>query len=265
MSDSQAIVTVRDTHAKIESELVKRHAVFMQLAPATGAVERYTRIFLNALAREPRLMQCALPSLVFCFQQGVELGLELAGVMGEAFVIPFRNKGVLTATFVPGYKGLVKLALEHPKIDGMQARLVYDDDVEFAYEYGTTPFIRHVPKKHAADERRGTILAAYAVAFKTHGPPDFEVIERAELDEQAKRAERKLGKSFEFSPWNEHRDEMWRKSPVRRLCKYIPRTERLTRALEADGDPDPMPRTDNVRGEALKARLAVDAEVETET
>ena len=45
---------------------------------------------------------------------------------------------------------------------------------------------------------------------------------------------RKSSRSLESGPWAQHTEEMWRKTVIRRICKYLPLTPKTTAVLEHD-------------------------------
>ena len=46
--------------------------------------------------------------------QAASYDLPIDPALGFAHIVPFRNKGKMTATFIPGYKGLQQLCLRPP-------------------------------------------------------------------------------------------------------------------------------------------------------
>ena len=78
--------------------------------------------------------------------------------LGEAFLLPFSNKGKLECSFQIGYKGLLNLAYRNPQMQIIQAEEVYMNDV-FEYELGLNPKLIHKP----ALKERGELKCFYAV------------------------------------------------------------------------------------------------------
>ncbi|NKV63714.1 hypothetical protein GS924_06775 [Rhodococcus hoagii] len=86
-------------------------------------------------------------------------------------------------TFVPGYRGLVKLAWQSGQLESIAAHVVYEGD-EFDYSYGLSPTLVHKP----ALRDRGDVLAAYAVATFKHGGNAFEIMSREDIEAIRKRS-----------------------------------------------------------------------------
>ena len=197
---------------------------------------RLCAIVLDATLRDPKILDCIPATIVRCVRTSAELGLEIGSPLGEAYIVPFKTKTqAVVATFVAGYKGLIKLAVGSPDIRNVEARLVYASD-EFDYDYGTSPHIRHRPRP--GDRRDDAVIAAYSVAFfagakATPGACQFEVMERDELNKIRARSKAKNG------PWSTDTAAMFRKCPVRKLANTLDLSSlgRMKRAIERDEEP----------------------------
>jgi recombination protein RecT len=247
-------ITVADRRRDIMRELhAMERTVFARLLTAELRPARFVQIVGDALLREPSLLECTPASIVRCARAAAELGLELHSPSGHAYMVPMwiSKKNVREATFVVGYRGLVRLMLESPRITAVRATVVYDgDDVD--YREGTDPRIHHVPRG-----RSEVMVAAYAVAHYASGLAvpcwmwgrQILEIERAALDKSKGRP----------TPWSGMgREEMWRKTPLRRLAKTMDLTERMSRAMEHEAALDARifgRDDDESRMDALKAKL----------
>lgn len=169
--------------------------------------------FWHCVANAPKLLQCYDGSIAMCLRLSAMWGLRL-GFNGEAWLIPRRNNkksGRLEANFQTGYLGLVKLAHESNKLTKIEARVVYDGD-DFRYEYGTKPFVRHIPTM----ETRGNLKACYAVAVFTNGFNQFEVMTLDDIAPIVNKADKSQ------PSWKDYESEMWKRSALNRLCKLLP-------------------------------------------
>lgn len=233
------------------------------LRPQGQDVARFNRIVLSSVRRQPKLLECEITSVVQSAMAGAELGLDVGGVLGEAYLVPFWNnkKRRNEAQFVSGYKGLVKLATQHPRIVNVEAVLVRDGE-PFEHERGTTPRILHRPQFGPGRE----IVAAYAIAwFDVPGRFQVEVMDRDELLDIKRAALSKFDKAanrewlVSQSTWTKHEGEMMRKSPLRRLCKTLPLSEKLKRCLEVEEEASAPSTADPLGGARtadIKERLA---------
>jgi recombination protein RecT len=230
---STAIATLTQRHASLAGDLEKHRERLGAIIPAAMGMtpSRAIAVVLDAVVRQPELLDCTRASIVRAVLQAAEVGLELGSPLGEAYLVPFRNwkrGNQQEAQFVAGYKGLIRLMLMSPEVSHVDARIVREADV-FDYDYGTSPQIKHRPG--VGDIRqRGDVVAAYAIVHHVGGGFQFDVMDRAELD--LIRASAKATKPS--APWNAHTDEMFRKCPVRRLAKYVRLSPLGRRCVELD-------------------------------
>lgn len=261
---SLAVAPVQRYKIIVDRLATKREELARVLPPYLG-VDRFITIVQNSLIRQPALLECEPNSLMRVCAQSAELGLELGGALGEAYIVPFwnRKKQRKIATFIAGYKGLIKLALDSPKIELIEAVLVHQAD-GFEYEKGTTPRIVHKPTMGKA---KGEVIAAYCRALHVSGAQQFEVMDEEELRAIEDDVGRRLGKMFWASPWRSnngiHRPEMLRKCPIRKLSKTLTLSAGLKKALEIEMANEGANRLndslDGDRTEGLKRKIGENA------
>jgi recombination protein RecT len=210
-----------------------------EISPAHLDATKLARLALMAASRNPRLLQCTQGSLLVAVLEASTLGLDISGLSGEGYLVPYRNgflskkagREVYEANFQPGYLGLVKLARQSGLIVDIRAGSVYDGD-EFAYGEGLTPFLIHNPNK-AVDPRKcpdpKDILYAYAIADWADGRKTFKVMTIGEIETHRKRS-----RAAADGPWMTDYEAMCLKTVIRLLCKFLPRSYELTTALAND-------------------------------
>lgn len=252
-----ALATLKERYTWVANEIERIKPEVDIVAPEFLRRGRGGAILLDALSRDPSLLECEPKSIIRTFRAAMDLGLEIGSPIGTAYVVPYENrkKGRKEASLIVGYKGFVQLAggaFDPP-------RLVREKD-RFEYEYGTHAKIVHVPGA-GVGRSRGDVTHAYAIAHVT-GRTVFDVMDRDELDKI------KAGAKAKWGPWAEHTDEMFRKCPLRRLAKYIDLGAAMRKAIEVDdleslrrGEMGPIREGfETGRAEELK-RMVVDAEV----
>lgn len=62
--------------------------------PTVLTPERFTRIALSALNNTPALQKCTPMSFLAALMNAAQLGLEPNTPLGQAYLIPYKNKGV---------------------------------------------------------------------------------------------------------------------------------------------------------------------------
>jgi len=203
----------------------------MAALPRNIDVDRFTRIVLTTVRKNPELLKCDPMSILAATMQSAQLGLEPGSGLGEAYIIPYKRE----ATFQMGYKGIVKLARNSGDLNAIWAEAVYAGDT-FKVVMGTEPKIVHEPD--FTNDARGTYEAmthVYAVAKLSSGDVQYAVMTKAEIEQHKKRYSR--GATSSQSPWSDPLGavEMAKKTVVLRLGKMLPLSAEVARAFAADG------------------------------
>ena len=63
--------------------------------PSVLTSERFTRMALSAINNTPELANCTPMSFIAALMNAAQLGLEPNTPLGQAYLIPYKNKGVL--------------------------------------------------------------------------------------------------------------------------------------------------------------------------
>lgn len=212
--------TIRDYIAQMQGEIEKA-------LPKVMTPERFTRIALSAVSNNPQLGECTPKSFLASMMNAAQLGLEPNTPLGQAYLIPFKNKGVMECQFQIGYKGLIDLAYRGGDVKTIMAQTVYENDV-FEFEFGLEPRLKHVPAK----KDRGEPIWFYAVFKLVNGGEGFEVMS---IDDVKKHA-RKYSQSYNssFSPWKNNFEEMAKKTVIKKVLKYAPLKTDFLRAVAED-------------------------------
>jgi recombination protein RecT len=215
-----------DLRSLIEGDAMRKQ--FARALPKVLPVERFVRVLTTTIARDPKLLECDRQSVLAGAMTAAQLGLEIDPSLGRAYLLPYRDsrKGMI-AQLIIGYKGYIDLAYRSGQLSGIQAEAVYEAD-EFEYSLGLKPSLRHVP---ADQDDRGKLKYAYAVANLANGGTVWRVLNRAQVMKH-KAASR--GAQSEYSPWNSHEEEMWRKTAIRAIAALLPLSPELRDAVASD-------------------------------
>ena len=195
--------------------------------PSVITPERFARMVFTALSSTPKLQQCTPQSFLGAMMQAAQLGLEPNTPIGQAYLIPYKNKGIQECQFQLGYKGLIDLAYRSGEIKDIQAHEVYENDA-FEYEFGLEPKLKHIPAAHD----RGEIVMYYAVFHMVNGGYGFEVMSKEDIINHAKKTSQSYDSSY--SPWAKYFDEMAKKTVIKKCLKYAPIKTDFVRALSSD-------------------------------
>lgn len=246
-----AVAQAEPQKPKTLSGLLMDPQVKAQMAmalPRHMTADRLARIALTEIRKTPKLATCDQASFLGAIMQCAQLGLEPGSALGHAYLLPFDkrekvgNQWQVTGTdvqLIVGYRGMIDLARRSGQILSLEARAVFEAD-EFFVRLGLDSTIEHVPAWEAAD--RGPMTFVYAVAKLKDGGTQFEVMSRAEVIrirdasqgyKSAAESAKKYNKPIN-SPWEQHFEEMAKKTVIRRLFKYLPVSIEMQRAVGLD-------------------------------
>jgi recombination protein RecT len=187
-----------------------------------------TKLFKQVTSGKHKLADFDTRSLVVSMLDCASLGLDPNPLLGQAYFVPYRDNksGKQVMQLIPGYKGLQHLAYNSGKVQIIRGVVVYEND-KFEYTEGTEPRLVHEPTLGP----RGAMLCAYAIAILASGATASRVCHRDEI--MKAKAASKAGAS-EYSPWQAWPEEMWRKTAIRKLCKDLPQSPEMQRAVSIE-------------------------------
>lgn len=157
-----------------------------------------------------KLRACTPQSVYLSLLACAVTGLEPGSLRGEAYLVPYKNKGIMEASFMPGWRGIVKQARRSREITEIWSNVVFEND-EYHYDLGTAKYLVHKPAKRD----RGQICGAYAIAKLATGGHEIETMDMDDL-----LAVRNAGSNG--PAWSDWEDQMYRKAPIRRMGKRLP-------------------------------------------
>lgn len=187
--------------------------------PAKVNAAQFTRSVISYVKNNDKLLQCNTVSLFSAFFAVAQLGLYPDKFLGQAYVIPYGKE----ATVIVGYRGYLTLAYRNPLVKDIIAEIVYERD-EFSFERGSNPKITHNIYPFGS---RGKKVGAYAICRFKNGGEVSRVLSEEEI-----LARKKRSKSSENGPWVTDENEMWLKTTIRLLAKWLPMCTELQSAVE---------------------------------
>ena len=196
--------------------------------------ERMIGIATSAIHQNPKLLECDPMTLAATITQVSELGLEMGNTLGHAYLVPFWNSKTRTqdVQLIIGYRGLLELARRSGQITCIDVQLVYEKE-DFNITYGVENNITHVPLPPS--KRGENIIGGYAIARFKDGGYQYVFMYVEDLDKIKNQALDKIKKDYQkYSPWVGHTEEMYKKTIIRRLAKYLPISVEFQKAAVAD-------------------------------
>lgn len=222
------VATTNNSEKKSMQQYIKSmEGEIKKALPSVITPERFTRMVLTAISVNPKLGSCTPASFLGAMMSAAQLGVEPNTPLGQAYILPYMNKGTLEAQFQLGYKGLIDLAYRSGDVEVVQSHVVYKNDT-FECEYGLEPKLTHKP----ADGERGDPVKVYAVFKTKSGGYGFEVMSMNDVCRHAEKYSKAYGSSF--SPWKTSFEEMAKKTVLKKVLKYAPLKSDFVRAVVQD-------------------------------
>ncbi|QDY32699.1 recombinase RecT [Clostridium sporogenes] len=219
---------------KMQSALEKMLPEIKKAVGKTMTPERFSRIALSLFNGNPQFWEADTTSFLSALMQSAQCGLEPNTVLGEAYVIPYKNnkQGITEVNFQVGYKGILKMAFNTGEYEAIYAHEVRKGD-EFEYEYGLHKTLVHKPADIPSDE----VTHYYAVYKLKNGGFDFVVWSKERVEHHA----REFSKNYTYkgnvnknSVWAKNFDSMAKKTVLLDVLKYAPKSVEMAKALDLD-------------------------------
>ena len=221
----------------IYQEIEKLEPKMLKVLVDPIAVKREISFAKQLIASSAILQKCTVDSVLVSVFNIVNIGLSLNPASKESFLVPRFNraKNVWEASLQPGYVGLVKLLTDAGTVVKVTTQVVYENDrIDMDIATGEVSHKPCLVKKN-----RGEKIGCYSQAVLPSGLKQAEWMEFEEIykirecSESWKNTEKRSS-----SPWFNHEDEMSRKTVIRRLYKYLPRSgknlEKVNEAIRFD-------------------------------
>ena len=157
-----------------------------------------------------------------------QVGLTLNPVAKEAYLVPRFTNGALECILEPSYVGLVKLLTDAGSVQSIITNVVYENDkFELNLADTVTP-VKHQPE--LINSKRGNRIGCYSLATLVNGSKQVEWMDIEQINEIRERSEGyksfKNGKA-KSCIWDSDYSEMCRKTVIKRIYKYLPRTQKM--------------------------------------
>lgn len=90
----------------------------------------FTTSLMELVTSDESLLQCNPNALMAEALKAASLHLPLNKQLGQCYVLPFKNHGVLTPTLVVGTKGYLQLAMRTGKYETINSDVVYEGELK---------------------------------------------------------------------------------------------------------------------------------------
>lgn len=218
-----------------QSELKPIEKRFLELGVDETEMRKEMSFALQAINKSSQLAKCSTESKQAAVLNIALTGLTLNPIMNLAYLVPRYTNKEYVCTLQPSYQGLVKVLTDSGSVTNIEAHVIYEND-EFSYSLGTQVEVKHSP----ALGNRGEIRGVYAIAHLKDGSIQVETMDIEELNKVMEMSESyKAMKAGRITScvWVDHKPEMCRKTVIRRIAKYLPKTdqwEKAARVIDLD-------------------------------
>ncbi len=209
-------VTTSEYLNSIQEALMKQIAQKMGAMPEGFNKDRFVlncitliRDMLKDKKKKENLNGISADSIALCMIKGAFLGLDF--LSGECYAIPYSGE----MNFQTDYKGEIKVCKKHSiqPIKDIFAKIVregdeYDEGVEDGRQKLTFKPLPFNNKK---------IIGAFAIVTYMDGSMLYESMSAEEIEDVRKN----YSKAKDSDAWKKSSGEMYRKTVIRRLSKYI--------------------------------------------
>lgn len=237
-------------------------------------VDKAVNIVGRAIQKNPKLLACDIRTIQQSMIDCAALGLELAGPLNQAHLVPFWNskKNNSDAVLIIGFGGYLELMRRTGEFDGAPlVQWVYSNDTKKVDIASRDP-IMHTP---CLDGDRGHPLFVYILCWFKTGGRFFDFRTYEQIIQHRDRYIRKDKYGNWPGPWDEKKNlpeflEMGKKTLIRLSQKHLPKNTEMALAAEYEanvemGQPQAivqwadMPDSDNGELPASRAEQTVAA------
>ncbi len=230
---SEVTKITRDTFKSVEKSM--QDAGF-----SVEKVKQEISFALQCINKSEQLRKCSQQSLLQAVLNISNIGLSLNPAAKEAYLIPRWNglSKQMDASLEPSYIGLTKLLTDSGSVRSLLCQSVYEkDDFQVDLANNQNP-VKHLPELSRND--RGAMKGVYALATLADGSRQVEYMNVEEIQDIRGRSETYqayIAGKIKSCTWVSDYGEMARKTVIKRIYKYLPRTERMQqidKAIEED-------------------------------
>ncbi len=162
-------------------------------------------------------LQKAEPTSVFAAAMiAATLNLSVVPTLGQAAIVPYKDKGVMKAQFQIMVRGIVQLAQRTGQYKNINAGEVYEDEYK-GYDL-LTGDVNIVPMFNGQRDHgeRDKIVGYFAYIETVTGFKKVEYWSKAQVEAHAMR----YSKSYQNGPWRDNFDAMAKKTVLKSLINH---------------------------------------------
>lgn len=215
---TKAVAKRNDPAQGLTSLLASYKSQIQMCLPKHVTPERMIRVITTCIRKNPQLMNCTKESFLGAVFAAAELGLEPGNQLGNAYLLPYNNKGKTECEFQIGYKGYIELLYRSGRIASIEPYIVRKQD-KWELVRGIESKFTHEPNLEAEPDDEENPVVFYAILIKyKDGGHSFHFMTPKQIRAHAK----KYSKSYksQYSPWANEFDTMALKTVIKQMMKF---------------------------------------------
>ena len=209
-------------------------AVKTQINKVVGGKDgdKFIASIISAAQTNPALQDCTNASIVSGALLGQSLNLSPSPQLGQYYLVPYKNKGVMEAQFQMGYKGMIQLAIRSGQYKRLNALAIKEGEL-VRYD----PLNEEVEVRLIEDEyQRETAptIGYYAMYELINGFRKCLYWSKEKMEAHALRFSKGYQAKKGYTFWEKDFDSMALKTMYRRLLSTAPMSIEMQTAWEKD-------------------------------
>lgn len=197
-------------------------AIEAQLAGVMNS-DSFVRAAISEISKSPDLQQATTESVLGAIMLAAQLKLEIGSGLGHFYLTPRRVDRVMTCLPIIGYQGFIELAYRSGRVGKIETLVVREGDF---FEYGANSergrFFDWKPADFEASRPWTDIVVCAPIIG---GSVVWETLPKEKI--LARRPS-----YWASTPWKTNEEEMARKTLVREVAPYIPKSTEFALAVQ---------------------------------
>lgn len=237
-SQQKSELAVATPTSQLKVALEKYKPQLSRALPAHMNVDRFLSVIIGAAGKNPAIADCEPTTIMQAVGQAARMGLEI-DISGHGFLVPYNDtkRQIKVCQFIPGWQGIVDL-INRSGRGVVKTGAVFTGDF-FEYDLGMDASLRH---RNEGSESADHLLYTYAIGYiKGEGgwnpPPILEVWKVARVQAHFDTYNR-VGKNHYALKDGNNWIQYARKLPLLQVCKYMPKSSEISKAIEASNRSD---------------------------
>lgn len=255
--DSKAPVATPNNGQKVKFSVAIKAPQIVKLMNDTLGDPKVVQTFVadisGVVAQNKQLQECDPFTIISSGLQAQSTNLSLSPTLGFCHILPFKNKGIMEATFQIGWKGLIQLAQRTGLYSTIGVRVVHEGELAGQDEFGEDL----VKFDHKYD--KAPVIGYYSYFKLINGFKKTIYWTKEQCEAHGSRyssSHRGDNKGGKFDRWTTDFDDMALKTVLKQLVsKWGPMSIEMQNVIQADQSV--------IRGNGVFDYVDNDAEEET--